>query len=157
MQLHQKKRSQESLSDEYETPTELYKSLCDKFGFYPTLDVSSNGFNSKCPSYASLKIDDYLNSRFDGENCEWNEKNWCNPPHSRNEQFVRKARKEFSNGNETMMILPVNTMSSKYWHECIEGIAEYYPIQGRIKFLVDGKPSKFPSRNAYCVVIWRKK
>jgi hypothetical protein len=55
-----------------------------------------------------------------------------------------------------MMILPTNTMSSKYWHECIEGITEYHPIKGRIRFLVDGKPSKHMSRNAYCVVIWRR-
>jgi len=54
-----------------------------------------------------------------------------------------------------MMILPANTVSSQYWHDCIEGIAEYHPIKGRIRFLRDGKPSEYPSRNAYVVVIWR--
>lgn len=55
-----------------------------------------------------------------------------------------------------MMIIPTNTMSSGYWHNYIEKFAEYHPIKGRIRFLVDGKPSKHTSRNAYCVVIWRK-
>ena len=56
-----------------------------------------------------------------------------------------------------MMILPTNTMSSKYFEECIEGSAEYHPIFGRIKFLIDGSVSKFPSRNAYICVVWRKR
>jgi len=146
-QLHQRKRSKESLSDEYETPNELYANLVDRFDLTPSLDVASDEYNSKC--LFRLK---------DGLKDEWTAHSWCNPPHSQNEVFVRKAFEQWKKHNiNIMMLLPCNTQSSKYWHECIEGVAEYHPIKGRIKFLVDGKPSKFPSRNAYCVVIWRKK
>lgn len=146
-QLHQRKRSKESLSDEYETPNELYASLVDRFDISPSLDVASNEYNSKC--LFRLK---------DGLNDEWTAHSWCNPPHSLNDKFVRKAFEQWQKHNiNIMMLLPCNTQSSKYWHECIEGVAEYHPIKGRIRFLVDGKPSKHASRNAYCVVIWRKK
>lgn len=146
-QLHQRKRSKESLSDEYETPNELFASLVDRFDLTPSLDVASNEYNTKC----LFRLEDGLKD-------EWVTHSWCNPPHSLNEKFVRKAFEQWQKHNiNIMMLLPCNTQSSKYWHECIEGVAEYHPIKGRIRFLVDGKPSKHASRNAYCVVIWREK
>jgi hypothetical protein len=84
--LHQKKRSKESLSDEYETPLELFESLNLKYNLETELDVCCDNKNIKgvyrLPNGNSL---DY----------EW--KNayssdvWCNPPPSQNEKFVRKA------------------------------------------------------------------
>ena len=59
------------------------------------------------------------------------------------------------------MIIPANTISSNYWHEFIEGNAEYHPIRGRIKFLTPNtlgnyEVSDFMSRNAYMCVIFRQ-
>ena len=34
---------------------------------------------------------------------------------------------------------------------------EIHPVFGRPRFLRNGRPSKFPSRNSYFVVVWRKK
>lgn len=159
-QLHQRKRSKESLSDEYETPDELYNKLCNDYDIIPHLDVATNQKNSKC-EFGLF----YANESHNALNYEWHHPEldisvnvWCNPPHSLNEKFVRKAFEQWQKHNiNIMMLLPCNTQSSKYWHECIEGVAEYHPIKGRIRFLVGGKPSKHASRNAYCIVIWRKK
>jgi phage N-6-adenine-methyltransferase len=157
LELHQKPRSEASLSDEYETPIELCYRLWDQYNWNPRLDVAANDNNHKCVHW----LDDALEQDWlDFDDCtdiEIKSDIWCNPPHSLNESFVRKAYLEWiRNDLNIMMIIPTNTMSSKYWHECIEGMAEYHPIKGRIRFLVDGKPSKYASRNAYCVVIWRK-
>ncbi|UVF62320.1 DNA adenine methyltransferase [Nitrososphaeria virus YSH_462411] len=155
-QLHNRKRSKASLSDEYETPDQLYYDLCDKYEVYPNVDICANINNYKVYVFVdkdidALKIDWY--EKFTGEDTFW-----CNPPHSLNEKFVRKAFEQWKKHNiNIIMLLPCNTQSSKYWHECIEGVAEYHPIKGRIRFLVNGEPSKHLSRNAYCVVIWRKK
>lgn len=170
--LHQRKRSKESLSDEYETPIELFQTLCGEYALIPQLDVCADNSNTKSYYYIPKRLDG-LNSEWviDPFKCDWrrdlslysgSKKRktdvWCNPPHSKNEQFVRKAFEQWQKHNiNIMMLLPCNTQSSKYWHECIEKKAEYHPIKGRIRFLVDGKPSKHLSRNAYCVVIWRKK
>ena len=54
------------------------------------------------------------------------------------------------------MIIPANTVSSKFWHNYIEGHAEYYAQpKGRIKFNKNKQPTKYQARNAYMVVIWR--
>ncbi len=142
------KRTVLSLSDEWETPQELYDYLCETYEIYPKEDVAATKENKKCDNYFT---EDY--SAIDGI---WYKDVWCNPPHSKNEAFVRKAYEQWKLHNiNIMMILPANTVSSQYWHDCIEGIAEYHPIKGRIRFLRDGKPSEYPSRNAYVVVIWR--
>lgn len=145
-QLHQKPRSKASLSDEYATPRELYNELCKKYDVYPNLDVCANDENHKCVLYLT-----------DAEKQDWKDYDvWCNPPHSQNDRFVALCYFHWQSKNRNvMMILPTNTMSTKYWHQCIEGKAEYHPIKGRIKFLVDGKPSEFCSRNAYVCIIWR--
>lgn len=157
MQLHQMKRSKASLSDEYETPKKVYDYLCNRFDFYPELDVSAKLTTAKCKSYFNmaqnaLRLDWCIADGYKIDNV------WCNPPHSLTLQFVRKAHDEWNKFNiNIMMILPTNTMSSGYWHGMIEGRADYYAIPGRIQFLVDGKPSKYKSRNAYVCVIWRKR
>jgi phage N-6-adenine-methyltransferase len=150
MELHQKPRSAASLSDKYETPPELFLNLCEQYGISPELDVCAEEENKKCERYYT----EYENGLLQ----PWSFDAWCNPPHSQNKAFVIKAFGEWRKNNiNIMMILPTNTMSSKYFEECIEGSAEYHPIFGRIKFLIDGSVSKFPSRNAYICVVWRKR
>lgn len=154
-QLHQRPRSEASLSDEYETPKELFDNLCYQYRISPRLDVCANDLNSKCHWHIPKALD--------GLTLSWKTTDgyvdvWCNPPHSKNEEFVRKAYDQWMKNNmNIIMILPANTCSSLYWHQCIQGNAEIHPIKGRIRFLVNGKPSEFPSRNAYICVIWRKR
>lgn len=149
-QLHQRPRSEASLSDEYETPTSLFDDLCKSYNIEPKLDVACTQENKKC-FFRITKEENALNRM-------WPYDVWCNPPHTMNEEFVRKAYDQWLKTNiNVMMILPANTCSSLYWHQCVQGSAEIHPIKGRIKFLVNGEPSKFPSRNAYICVIWRKR
>ena len=145
-QLHQQKRSEASLSDEYETPDYLIAELASQYGIFPKLDVACNGYNQKC------KL-----SLMDGLEEEWNYDVWCNPPHSLTKEFVLKADEQWNKHNlNIMMIIPANALTAKYFHKVIHNV-EYYPIKGRITFLVDGSPSKYPARNGYFVIIWRKR
>jgi hypothetical protein len=82
---------------------------------------------------------------------------WCNPPHSKTEDFVRKAFEQWKKHNiNIMMIIPANSMCTNYAEECIVPHAEYHPINRRFcKFLINGK-TKDHARNGYFVVIWRK-
>jgi len=146
-------RTELSKSDEWETPRDLVHELANKYGVFPVLDAAANADNSKL----SYWLDNALNEEWFTDDMGLVDV-WCNPPHSKNEQFVRKAFEQWKKHNiNIMMILPTNTMSSIYWHDCIEGIAEIHPIKGRIRFLYNGKPAKDVSRNAYVCVIWRKK
>tara|TARA_B110001454_G_scaffold218474_1_gene246547 strand:- start:136 stop:588 length:453 start_codon:yes stop_codon:yes gene_type:complete len=148
MELHKKPRSSKSLSDEYETPDEVFKYLCNKYKIIPSIDVCANVDNKKCR--------DFFGVGTDGLKCNWIVNAWVNPPHSMTGDFVKKSYEQWKENNiNIIMIIPANTCSSKYWHEYIEGNAEYHAIKGRIRFLHEGKLSDFMSRNAYMCIIFR--
>jgi len=141
--------SELSLSDEWETPKELFDYLCKKYNFYPYRDVCATKKNKKCIAYFDKKQN--------GLNQKYNFTNWCNPPHSETENFVKKSCWEFLLSDfETMMIIPANSICTNYSLTHIIGIAEFYPIIGKINFLHYGNDVD-RSRNCYFVVIWRKK
>lgn len=139
------------MSDEYETPQELYQLLCDKYRIFPTIDVAATHEMKKC--------DQYFTKQDSGLENSWDSDVWCNPPHTLTGKFVEKAYNEWRHHNiNIILLIPANTVSSKFWHSFIEGNAEYYAQpQGRIRFLQDGKPSKYQARNAYMVVIFRRR
>jgi phage N-6-adenine-methyltransferase len=136
--------------DEYETPSELYNKLCFLYDVKPALDVAADAINRKCL--------DFYDKEKDGLSYRWTCDVWCNPPHTKTGAFVRKAYNEWSfNDITVMMIIPTNTMSSKFWHQCIENIAETHAILGRIRFKQYGRLAPSTARNAYVCVIWRKR
>ena len=142
-------RSEESLSDEWETPKYLFDEFCEKYSIHPMIDVCATRESSKCVLYFTEKDNGLVQS--------WDQDIWCNPPHSMTGDFVRKAYSEWLKNNiNIMLLIPANTVSTVYWHEYIEDIAEYHAVKGRIKFLRDGLPSRFQSRNSYMLVIYRK-
>ena len=139
-----------SLSDEWETPQNLFNHLCIKYDIIPELDVCSKNNNLVFPvCYDGIKIDGLI--------VDWLEDAWCNPPHSKNEEFVKKAHEQWKKHNiNIMMILPANSLCTNYAEKLIHPYAEYHPINRKFcKFLHDGK-KKDSSRNGYFVVIWRK-
>lgn len=147
------KMQQSIVDDEFWTPKSLYESLCKKYTIHPYLDVAANSDNSKC-----------LYHLFNALHQEWTLGDrvpeivpvWCNPPHSKTEQFIRRAESQFTKYHmPIMMIVPANVLSTKVWHELIEEKREYHAIEGRPKFLKHGVPSKYTSRNAYVVILWK--
>lgn len=148
--LHQRKRSKSSLDDNYETPAKLFKDLCKQYHIRPKLDVCATKQNTKCINF--------FDKRTNGLELDWILSSFCNPPHSETGLWVKKAfEQHIQNNIDVMLLIPANTMSSHYWHTFIEDIAEYHAIQGRIRFLINGKPSSHSSRNAYVCVIYRKR
>ena len=150
-------RTELSLSDEWETPDVLYQHLCEKYNIYPEIDVAASFENKKCECFLSehenaLEVD-WKDNYFGKEIIDV----WCNPPHSKNEEFVKKAYNEWVTQNITiMMILPANALCTNYAENWIEPFAEYHPINRSFcKFLYHGK-EKDSSRNGYFVIIWRK-
>lgn len=151
--LHQRPRSEASLSDEWETNQELFIYLIEKYNFTPELDVCATQENKKCRLWID-KIYNALGSQWYSPS----KKCWCNPPHSLTEEFVREASKNFlERGIETMMIIPANSICTKYSEELIWYNAEYYPIPRRLCYFLQDGVRKDNSRNGYFVVIWRKR
>ncbi len=144
--------------DSYETPQDMFERLQKNYGMNFGLDAAAKEYNSKCN-------DSFLNNAMIQS---W--KNpfslaivdvWCNPPHSMNEEFIRRADAEHKRLNiNIVMIVPANVVGTKTWHELIETethtITENHPLKGRPKFLKLGRKTKHPSRNSYVIIVWRK-
>lgn len=148
--------------DEYETPPQLFYDLCAKYNFKPLLDVAANKDNTKCEYFLTdalhkewMKPHTYklrTDTKFKGVDV------WGNFPHSKQEEFVKRAHQQNEKHNMNIMIIvPANTICAKYFDEILDNpFVEHHRITGRITFYRNGKPSKFPSRNGYFVVIWHK-
>ena len=119
-QLHQRKRSKKSKSDEWWTPDDIFNRLCKEHRFNPEVDVACTYKNCKCMTGLTSALKD-----------DWNIKSllykrklgdvWCNPPNSELQKFLLRAYYEWTTfGMRIMMIVPANTMSSKAFWNAVE-------------------------------------
>jgi phage N-6-adenine-methyltransferase len=109
-------------SDNWATPEDFYNKLNKEFDF---------DFDP-CP----LTFDPIHEDK-DGLKIEWGQRNFINPPYSRNlkEAFVKKAIEESKKGKLCILLLPVST-STKLFHDYIlPNAKEIRFIKGRIKFI----------------------
>jgi len=107
-------------SDNWATPPDFYEKLdaIYHFNFDP------------CPLNHNI-------SEWDGLKIEYKERNYINPPYSRQlkEAFVYKAIEESKKGKLCVMLLPVST-STKLFHDYIlPNATKIEFVRGRIKFL----------------------
>lgn len=134
------------IDDEYETPYELYQDICNLWGVRPDLDIAANKDNKKCHKF----LTDAFNQPWDSTAAVW-----CNPPHSMTKDFVKLCHDYWvRTGMPVVMLIPANSVCTKYAEKYIKKKAIIEPIYGRPRFLKDGKPSKFPSRNSYFTVFY---
>lgn len=141
--------------DSYETDPKLIERFEKQYDLKFELDAAARDYNKICENY----LDDALYQ-------EWLSRCvhvdvWCNPPHSLNEEFIKRADAMHKKYNINIcMIVPANCQSMPTWHLLIENelavITENHPILKRPKFFKNGKPTKHSSRNAYRVIVWRK-
>ena len=149
--------------DSYETPPELYERLQIQYGMNFELDVAANSFNTKCKFYLANAMFEEWGIKINQFNKEIRTvDDWCNPPHTMNEQFIRRAESQYLKHNlNIVMIVPANVVGTKTWHELIENettvFRENHPVKGRPIFLKNGRLTKYPSRNSYVSIVWRKK
>lgn len=109
-------------NDNWATPKEFYNKLNQEFSF---------NFDP-CP----LCFED-IKPENDGLLIEWKERNFVNPPYSRElkEKFVIKAINESKKGKLCVMLLPVSTSTRLFHEHILPNAKEIRFIKGRIKFL----------------------
>ena len=114
-----------SISNEWETPKNLYEELNKEFHF--TLDPCATKENAKCKKYYTLK-DNGLILSWNGETV------FMNPPYGREiGKWIEKAYNESKEGVTVVCLIPARTDTS-YWHDFILGKAEMRFLRGRLKF-----------------------
>lgn len=143
--------------DDWGTPINLFESLHKEFNF--NLDGAANESNHLCSEWlgpGGLYQDALLH--------EWGSRNvFLNPPYSQCKQFIAKAvEQSISNSAFVCALIPART-DTKFWHDYIwdTTISAFYPhvsqcrfIKGRLKFTVDGKPSKNSAPFPSCLVMF---
>ena len=125
-----------SNTNEWSTPSELYKRLNREFNF--TLDPCCTKENAKCERHYTIAED--------GLQQNWKDDIvFMNPPYGREiGRWIEKAYKESLRGAIVVCLIPART-DTKYWHEYIFGKAEVRFIRGRIKFGNGNNSAPFPS------------
>ena len=148
--------------DSYETDPKLITRMEKNYNLYFELDAAAKDYNTQCPSF----LTDALHEEWiiNSPNISYQVKKdvWCNPPHSLNEEFIMRADAQHKKYNINIcMVIPTNCQSMPTWHKLIESetkiITENHPLLKRPSFFKRGRKTKFSSRNAYRVIVWRKK
>ena len=130
-----------SASVEWETPPELFDEYNRRFNF--TLDVAATDKNALCDRYYPRDTDGLSQSwQTDGAV-------WCNPPYGKDIiKWVRKAYEESRRGQTIIMLIPART-DTKWFHDYVYHKADLVFLRGRLRYGVNGVPSKnsaaFPS------------
>lgn len=142
MKMNQKGRG----NDEFCTPDYIFNQLNNIFNFQ--VDAACNEYNCKCPiGYTEIYISPWFGRVF------------CNPPFSKKAEFIQKAHEEVQNNNcpICVMILPLNSMDTKVWHEVIEGRYHYEILKGRIAFIDPETKQPRKGNNSGTVIVYFKK
>ena len=125
------------ITDERETPIELFKELDNEFHF--ELDVCAMNWNNKCS--------DYFNIGQNGLKQIWAPKKcWMNPPYSDIPSWLDKARKESQNGALIVSILPTDS-STKWFHKYIWN-KTIHQFRKEVQVRFPDKRYKFDSTNS---------
>lgn len=148
--VNEKMKMNQKGNDYFETPPEIFKQLDDIFHF--NLDCAANAENAKCARF--------LNEELDGTVIGWhNNRCFCNPPFSKKAEFIKKAYNEVINKDcpICVMILPLNCIDTKVWHEYIEGKFHYEILKGRIAFIDPETKQPKKGNNSGTVIVYFKK
>ena len=145
-----------SKSTEHQTPKDLFDALWEEHGGF---DLDPCGQREH--HYTAWKICsqggyfyDGSTAAMDGLTQPWHGKSiFLNPPYGPTVGlWVAKAASEVACGNaELVVALLKSTTDVRWWHDHVEGKAEYRFIRGRLKFGGAKGPAPFPS----VIVVWR--
>ena len=115
-----------SLTDHWSTPKGVYDVLNKRFNF----DFDPAPLRS--------------NTKFNGLDIEWGNRNFVNPPYSQLKAWCKKAYEESKKGKLVVMLIPSRT-DTIAWHEYCMKAKEIVFIKGRLKFGNSNNSAPFPS------------
>lgn len=147
MKMNQKGKG----NDNFETPDYIFNQLNKIFDF--NLDVACTPYNAKCVNFISQDDNALLIKWGEYSRC------FCNPPFSKKAEFIKKADYEvqYCNVPIVVMILPLNSMDTKIWHEIIESRYHYEILKGRIAFIDPETQKPKKGNNSGTVIVYFKK
>jgi hypothetical protein len=139
-------------TDDWETPTDLLMMAKEHFKFEPTIDVCASAQNKKCPTFI----------RENALDMNWRLPFFMNCPYSKAKEWIYYAYEQHQKWNVSGLALLFVKTDTHAWHDCIIGLdkfgkpkAEILFIEGRVKFMKNGVPSKNSAPYPSAFVFWR--
>jgi len=134
-----------SIRESWQTPVDIFKSLNREFEF--TGDVAADHHNALTHDYFTE-----VDSAFDND---WFSSSWCNPPYSKIQPWIDKAKIEHEKGKTIVMLVPADT-SVKWFKDAYNSCNEVRFISGRISFVNAETQKPVGGNNKGSVLfIWR--
>jgi phage N-6-adenine-methyltransferase len=130
------------VSNEWETPLDLFDTLNREFGF--TLDVCATSLNAKCKKYFTLEDD--------GLSQSWiNQIVWMNPPYTKEiGLWLKKAFETSQAGGTVVCLIQGRSVDTKWWHNYVMKATEIRIIRDRLNF---GQNGVFTRANFSSIVL----
>jgi len=132
-------------ADDYETPDWFFKLLQKKFNI--AVDIACDSHNCKIPG--SPLFDQGFNA-LDADWSKFPGVKFCYPPFSKPffGQFLQKAHNEWRNGEESIVIAPLKTVTVDYFQQY--RAPKIHVIYPRLNFLYNGRG--VDAADAVCVL-----
>lgn len=117
------------MSENWETPQDLFNELNDEFNF--DIDVCANSENTKCSIFMSKSEN--------GLQQPWGGSCWCNPPYGQETaKWIEKAYLESQKGATVVCLVPNRTETAWFHDYALKGEIRF--IRGRVHFVGGGRP-----------------
>lgn len=135
----------EETSDEFATPSWYWQLVADAVGGFD-LDPASGAEDEPRASTRFTKEDDGLSQ-------QWFGKVWLNPPFSEKTEWLKKAHKEYHDGNAELVVILLPVDTSTQWFHGYAADADLLHFQkGRLKFSGGGSSNRNPNFGIMLVV-----
>lgn len=137
-----------SNSDEWTTPSALFRALDRRFGF--ELDPAATKENALCPMFFTEVEDGLVKS--------W--KPWrvfVNPPYSHVGDWMWKCKDESGKGCPLICALIPARTDTRWWHDFVKTADLIHFLKGRLKFGDGTGSAPFPSALAFWFGLGRLK
>jgi len=135
-------------SDEWTTPSALFRALDRRFGF--ELDPAATRENALCPMYFTKEDSGLLKS--------WRPwRVFVNPPYSRVADWMRKCMDESEKGCPLICALIPARTDTHWWHAYVKQADLIWFLKGRLKFGDGAGSAPFPSALAFWFGLGRLK
>lgn len=122
------------LSDDYETPPWLFKAMNERFNF--AADMACDSTN--CKVKGSPLFDKNESGLYEDWR-QWKGTKYLFPPFSKPyfSKYLQKARDEWERGEESLVLVPVKTISVEYFQNVKSPLI--YIVYPRIRFMYNGQ------------------
>lgn len=137
-----------SNSDEWTTPSALFRALDRRFGF--ELDPAATRENALCPMYFTKEDSGLLKS--------WTPyRTFVNPPYSNVAGWTAKCVSESEGGCPLICALIPARTDTRWWHDCVKQADLIWFLKERLKFGDGAGSAPFPSALAFWFGLGRLK